>query len=212
VFQWFLNLGKLLLGFFAKSSVGMQSQEISPPITSEPIPTTEPVPTVNPPVPTVNKPAPVVSKAPMWHAVKGGDSHWWIGHYPITQPYGCTSLAEEGHNPYHPECAYFHEGVDFALPCGTEVFSGAHAQVIYIDPPGYGPPGNSAAICLREASRDFWLYHMQRYVVKVGQAVDKGELIGYSDNRGYSTGCHIHFEVRPVGKPYRHSINPMQYL
>ena len=50
--------------------------------------------------------------------------------------------------------------------------------------------------------------HMSKYIVKKGQKVKRGEVIGYVGNTGISTAPHLHYEVRkdnkkinPVNKP-----------
>jgi murein DD-endopeptidase MepM/ murein hydrolase activator NlpD len=209
MFSLLLKLGKLFLGIFAKSPTGAQSDPIEPPWTPPPIiqpPPIQPPPIQPPPIQPPPPPAPPpVSKI-------GPQSHWWAGTFTNTQRWGCTDLAMEGHNPFHPECEWFHEGDDFALPCGHPIIGVRGYIVEQIDPPGYGPVGDSAALHLRGSVHDIWIYHMQDYHVRVGQTLLGGELLGHSGTRGYSTGCHVHFEVRPTGAPYRHSINPVPFL
>jgi len=199
----------LFIGIFRKSSA-QQSTPINPP-PPEPAP-----PVVAPPIPVTPAPPVVVTPAPpivvpgiIHHFIQ---SKWWDNSYRVTQGYGCTDFSFEGHNPFHPECEYFHEGIDFALPCGTPVYAGSYCTVAMIDAPGYGPPGNSAVIQIHFKTHDIWIYHMHDYVVKPGQHLVPGQLIGHSGTRGYSTGCHLHFEVRPMNATYRHSVNPTAWL
>ncbi|MFA4807633.1 peptidoglycan DD-metalloendopeptidase Csd1, partial [Helicobacter pylori] len=49
--------------------------------------------------------------------------------------------------------------------------------------------------------------HLNKIVVKTGEFVKKGQLIGYSGNTGMSTGSHLHYEVRFLDQP----INPMSF-
>lgn len=174
---------------------------VAPPVALPP-PKAPPTPPVaKPPVVASPKPKPVVSTV-------GPQSLWWKGRYPITQPWGCTSFATEGHNPNHPECAYFHEGIDFGLPCGTPLYAPIPLHVASIDKPGWG----GASLELGDYDQTIWLMHMHDYAVKVGDHVHPGQLLGHSGTRGNSTGCHLHFMVIPAGKGYRQSINPAKFL
>ena len=50
--------------------------------------------------------------------------------------------------------------------------------------------------------------HMTRYVVKAGQAVSAGQVIGYVGSTGVSTGNHLHFGIAYNGK----YVNPANYV
>lgn len=197
-------LGNLLLGIFAKKRV--EPVPVPPPV-PVPVPPPTPIPVPPPPEPT---PIPPPPQPPPVQS----QSQWWHGFYAITQNYGCTDFAPEGHNPFHPECEWFHEGIDFALPMRTPIYAGYEIYIWAKDVPGY-LGGNALQICVGPGptcDHDVWLYHMDEVVVAQGKVYPKGTLIGYSGMKGQVTGPHLHFEVRPHGAAYRHSIDPMPWV
>jgi len=50
--------------------------------------------------------------------------------------------------------------------------------------------------------------HMQMFVVKKGQNVKRGQMIGYVGNSGGSTAPHCHYEIIKDGR----KIDPIQYM
>jgi Peptidase family M23/Domain of unknown function (DUF4214) len=150
-------------------------------------------------------------------------SAWWVGGRPITQGYGCTSYYKEplasklGHAC--PNSApYWHTGIDigFGGACGTPLYAAEPVRVDAIGGPdggtskGFGPYYPTLRL---PDGHDMILGHVQPPVVlKVGQDVPKGQLIAYVGSEGNSSGCHVHFEVRPGGAKFGRDINPSSYL
>ncbi len=97
-----------------------------------------------------------------------------------------------------------HTGVDFAAPRGYQIVAADSGVVIFAGP--WGGYGNATII---DHGRLTTVYaHQSRIVVQKNQTVRKGDLIGYVGSTGYSTGPHLHFEIRENGQP----IDPMPYL
>ncbi len=99
----------------------------------------------------------------------------------------------------------FHEGMDFSAPEGTEIYStgdGVIKRIIM----SHGGYGNHL-----EVDHGFGystLYaHMEKFNVKVGQKVKRGDVIGFVGNTGKSTAPHLHYEVRIKNRP----VNPSHY-
>ncbi|HXM58683.1 MAG TPA: M23 family metallopeptidase, partial [Candidatus Dormibacteraeota bacterium] len=142
-------------------------------------------------------------------AVGGGDGRftWPIvfrGHPPITQRFGCTDTPGE---PYSPDCAThrWHTGLDLGVPLGTPVYASAAgvAHVISTDS-GYGN-----YVIVVHGNGWFTLYaHLSRFTVHDGGTVRRGDPVGLSGSTGFSTGPHLHFEIRYDS----HYLDPCLYL
>lgn len=122
-----------------------------------------------------------------------------IGYMPkITSQFGMR---------YHPILHKYkmHTGVDFGVPSGTPVYSMADGEVIisqYLSGYGY-------TVVIDHGSGITTLYaHNSRLLVSDGQKVKKGQRVSISGSTGYSTGPHLHFEVRRNGTP----IDPNPYI
>lgn len=98
-----------------------------------------------------------------------------------------------------------HAGIDFRSPVGGEIRSTGAGKVIAAGPAG--GYGNMVEIDhgLGLTTR---FGHMSRILVKLGDEVASGDLIGLSGNTGRSTGPHIHYEVRRNGE----AVDPMHFL
>ncbi len=99
----------------------------------------------------------------------------------------------------------FHSGVDLAAPNGTPIMASDTGRVIFD-----GWYGGYGKVVIVDHGMDYsTLYaHLSRTSASRGQTVLKGQVVGYEGQTGYSTGPHLHFEVRKSGKPQ----NPLNYL
>jgi murein DD-endopeptidase MepM/ murein hydrolase activator NlpD len=91
-----------------------------------------------------------------------------------------------------------HPGFDLAATTGTEVSAAARGTVVHAGPAGtYGN-----LVTLRHDNGFETRYaHLSAVDVSVGDVVEAGGDLGKVGTTGYSTGPHLHFEVRRDGKP-----------
>ena len=92
-----------------------------------------------------------------------------------------------------------HEGLDFPVPYGTRVGAAGRGTTIYAAY-NYGGYGNLVVIQHRLGFTT-WYAHLSSITSWVGEQVDGGTRIGYVGSTGYSTGPHLHFEVRRYDTP-----------
>lgn len=86
-----------------------------------------------------------------------------------------------------------HNGLDFALPEGARLFAVDRGRVVEI---GFDRAGYGRYIKLVHRWGESLYAHMQAFTVESGAAVERGQVIGYADNTGLSTGPHLHFAIR----------------
>ena len=99
-----------------------------------------------------------------------------------------------------------HNGLDFIVPRGTEVYASADGSVERTRTAGKGD-GNT--ITLEHAGGYQTRYcHLSEIKVKEGQKVRKGQLIGISGMSGDAFAPHLHYEVLRYGRP----LNPVNCI
>ena len=99
----------------------------------------------------------------------------------------------------------FHSGIDFGADYGSLVYASERGRVIYAD--WYGGYGN--AVIIDHGNGMTTLYgHCSELYVKDGDMVEKGQPISAVGSTGFSTGPHLHFELRANGEP----LDPATYL
>jgi murein DD-endopeptidase MepM/ murein hydrolase activator NlpD len=92
-----------------------------------------------------------------------------------------------------------HQGVDFPVPYGTRVGAAGVGTTIFAAY-NYGGYGNLVVIQHR-LGYTTWYAHLSSITTRVGQSVNGGTEIGRVGSTGYSTGPHLHFEVRRYNTP-----------
>ncbi len=139
----------------------------------------------------------------------------------ITQGYGATAFAKLNY------AGHWHNGIDLKAPIGTPVLAAESGVVV--------AAGNQDAYCPKGAYGKFivinhnnnltTLYgHFSRQLMKKGDTVTRGQIIGYSGQTGFATGPHLHFTVYAqstfyMGQskycgpmPYGGDLDPTKYL
>lgn len=126
------------------------------------------------------------------------------GNFPLSQRFG------ENPDWYARFGMKGHNGIDYALPNGTKLYSCLFGTVTEFlnDTQGYG-----LYVKIENDECGVIYAHMQKSLVKVGDFVEPGRLLGYSNNTGNSTGPHLHFGVFPKprdrGNGYAGYIDPL---
>ena len=94
----------------------------------------------------------------------------------------------------------FHKGVDLGASCGTNIYAAASGTVIYAGYGWNGGYGNYIIIEHANGLRTAYGHTLDGGLrVSTGQRVAVGALIAKVGTTGNSTGCHLHYEVRPSG-------------
>ena len=99
----------------------------------------------------------------------------------------------------------FHYGMDFSAKTGTPIYATADGKIAKVSRRRRGF-GNHVVIDHGFGYKTLYA-HMQKYIVKKGQKVKRGEVIGYVGNTGTSVAPHLHYEVHKNGR----KINPVNF-
>lgn len=91
-----------------------------------------------------------------------------------------------------------HKGTDFSAPTGTPVKAASNGVVEFAG--GQGGYGNIVVIQHRDGYESAYA-HLNGFAkgLRKGQRVRQGDVIGYVGSTGWSTGAHLHFEIRVSG-------------
>ncbi len=120
------------------------------------------------------------------------------GYSCVSQGFGCSSFYLE---VYEPNCPYphkIHTGIDIAGPYGTQIVA-ADTGVAYLYPGsvGYG----NLLVIIHGNGYSTYYGHLAGYApgLSTGQVVPRGTTVAFEGSTGWSTGPHVHFEIRVNG-------------
>ncbi len=108
----------------------------------------------------------------------------------------------------HPiyKTSMMHTGIDFTAPVGTDIYSTGNGVIEKVEYDGRGYGNN---VIINHGYGYETLYgHLSRVNVRVGQHVNRGDVIGLVGSSGSSTGPHCHYEVIKNGT----KIDPINYF
>jgi murein DD-endopeptidase MepM/ murein hydrolase activator NlpD len=118
----------------------------------------------------------------------------------ITSPFGVSRVYNRG------QAAWRHRGVDLRAPEGTPVLADNDGRVLLARrrlhaTGGTIVLGHGYGLCSS-------YFHLSKLQVKAGQAVVKGQILGFSGSTGLTNGPHLHWQMDLRGE----SVEPQQWL
>ena len=142
------------------------------------------------------------------NALESGEN---LQNIPAIQPVendDLTRLASGFGSKMHPfyKILKFHAGMDFTAPTGTEVYATANGTVIERTSTGRGH-GNTIIIDHGNGYKTIYS-HLDKFNIRRGNKVNRGDVIGWVGNTGLSVAPHLHYEVHLNDKP----VNPVNFF
>ncbi|NSW45548.1 MAG: M23 family metallopeptidase [Bacteroidales bacterium] len=124
----------------------------------------------------------------------------------IRDKFKITSHFGIRYDPVYRNIKKMHEGIDFNCATGTNVRATGDGTVIEAN---YSKGGYGNEVIIDHGFGYKTRYaHLSKILVKKGQKVSRGEIIGKVGSTGKSVGPHLHYEVRKNNKP----INPINFF
>jgi murein DD-endopeptidase MepM/ murein hydrolase activator NlpD len=99
----------------------------------------------------------------------------------------------------------FHNGMDFTAPAGTDVYASGNGIVSAVQSSQRGL-GKNIVIDHGFGYQSIYA-HLSNFNVRVGQKVQRGDIIGYVGSTGTSIANHLHYEIKLNGA----NVDPVNY-
>ncbi|EKM24282.1 M23 family metallopeptidase [Vibrio sp. HENC-03] len=131
-----------------------------------------------------------------------------LNQIPNGSPVGKARLSSGFGKRVHPvtKKTKMHRGLDFAVNTGTKVYASADGV---IETTRRSSKGYGNLLHIQHSFGFSSAYaHLKEFKVKTGEFVKKGQLIAISGNTGLSSGPHLHYEVRFIGR----AVNPRPFV
>lgn len=129
-----------------------------------------------------------------------------LAHTPSIYPAVGVVTSRYGYrrDPFHG-AQRFHDGLDIANRYRSPIYATAAGEVVFVG----RKPGHGCMVQIEHSPALATSYsHLARILVRTGEKVKKGQVIGEMGNTGRSTGVHVHYMVYERGRP----TNPEKYL
>ncbi|MDF2684862.1 MAG: hypothetical protein K0S55_43 [Clostridia bacterium] len=128
----------------------------------------------------------------------GGNFIWPLpGYSKISSPFGPRTLYGRKE---------FHYAIDIPAPKGTPIVASNNGTVVYAQ---WTNTGGGNKVVIDHGGQIATHYnHMTKYIVKVGDVVERGQVIGYVGSTGNSTGNHLDFKILKNNE----ALNPVLYV
>jgi murein DD-endopeptidase MepM/ murein hydrolase activator NlpD len=101
----------------------------------------------------------------------------------------------------------FHKGIDISAETGTKVYA-AGGGVVTVAGSRHDGYGNNIVINHKVRGLSTRYAHLSTMLVKVGETITRGQLIGTVGNTGLSTAPHLHYEIMKNGEV----TNPLRFM
>ncbi|MGV8909403.1 MAG: M23 family metallopeptidase [Propionicimonas sp.] len=104
-----------------------------------------------------------------------------------------------------------HNGADIGGACNNPIYAAQSGKVVKTGTGFSGGSGNNVRVdhgTINGKNIQTAYLHMTRFIVTVGQRVNKGDIVGYVGSTGLSTACHLHLTLYKNGA----GSDPLEYV